>query len=49
MCHTGRMGKRRETREKIEAQIIELGRRHLATEGAAGLSLRAIHVIKTSP
>jgi AcrR family transcriptional regulator len=36
------MGKRRETREKIEAQIIELGRRHLATEGAAGLSLRAI-------
>ena len=36
------MGKRRDTREKIEAQIIELGRRHLATEGAAGLSLRAI-------
>src|SRR3954452_14785667 len=36
------MGKRQETREKIEAQIIELGRRHLVTEGAAGLSLRAI-------
>ena len=36
------MGKRQETREKIEAQIIELGRRHLATEGAAGLSLRAV-------
>jgi AcrR family transcriptional regulator len=36
------MGKRRDTREKIEAQIIELGRRHLATEGAAGLSLRAV-------
>jgi AcrR family transcriptional regulator len=36
------MGKRRESREKIEAQIIELGRRHLVTEGAAGLSLRAI-------
>ena len=36
------MGKRQETREKIEAQIIELGRRHLLTEGAAGLSLRAI-------
>ena len=36
------MGKRQETREKIEAQIIELGRRHLITEGAAGLSLRAI-------
>jgi AcrR family transcriptional regulator len=36
------MGKRQESRGKIEAQIIELGRRHLATEGAAGLSLRAI-------
>jgi AcrR family transcriptional regulator len=36
------MGKRQDTREKIEAQIIELGRRHLVTEGAAGLSLRAI-------
>ena len=36
------MGKRQETREKIEAQIIELGRRHLVTEGAAGLSLRAV-------
>jgi len=42
LCHTGRMGKRQESREKIEAQIIELGRRHLVTEGAAGLSLRAI-------
>src|ERR1700722_5760402 len=36
------MGKRQETREKIEAQIIELGRCHLVTEGAAGLSLRAV-------
>src|SRR5690349_8887406 len=36
------MGKRQESREKIEAQIIEIGRRHLVTEGAAGLSLRAI-------
>src|SRR5690348_10582549 len=36
------MGKRQESREKIEAQIIELGRRHLVTEGAAGLSLRAV-------
>jgi AcrR family transcriptional regulator len=36
------MGKRQETRERIEGQIIELGRRHLVTEGAAGLSLRAI-------
>jgi AcrR family transcriptional regulator len=36
------MGKRQESRDRIEAQIIELGRRHLVTEGAAGLSLRAI-------
>ncbi|MGV0850203.1 TetR/AcrR family transcriptional regulator [Mycolicibacterium phlei] len=36
------MGKRQEGRERIEAQIIELGRRHLVTDGAAGLSLRAI-------
>jgi AcrR family transcriptional regulator len=36
------MGKRQEAREKIEAQIVELGRRHLVSEGAAGLSLRAI-------
>lgn len=36
------MGKRREARERIEAQIIELGRRYLADHGAAGLSLRAI-------
>ena len=36
------MGKRQETRDRIEAQIIEVGRRHLVTDGAAGLSLRAI-------
>jgi AcrR family transcriptional regulator len=36
------VGKRQESRERIEAQIIDLGRRHLVTEGAAGLSLRAI-------
>jgi AcrR family transcriptional regulator len=36
------MTKRRETRERIETQIIELGRRHLVEHGAAGLSLRAI-------
>jgi AcrR family transcriptional regulator len=36
------VGKRQETRDRIESQIIELGRRHLVTEGAAGLSLRAI-------
>lgn len=36
------MGKRQEARGRIEAQIIEIGRRHLVTDGAAGLSLRAI-------
>jgi AcrR family transcriptional regulator len=41
-CHTGAMGKRQDTRDRIERQIIELGRRHLVTEGATGLSLRAI-------
>jgi AcrR family transcriptional regulator len=42
LCHTGSVGKRQETRDRIEGQIIELGRRHLITDGAAGLSLRAI-------
>lgn len=36
------MGKRQESRQRIEAQIIELARRQLATVGAAGLSVRAI-------
>lgn len=36
------MGKRRESRERMEARIVELGRRHLVDHGAAGLSLRAI-------
>ncbi|ORA22762.1 TetR/AcrR family transcriptional regulator [Mycobacterium aquaticum] len=36
------MGKRQESRERIETAIIEIGRRHLVTEGAAGLSLRAV-------
>ncbi|MDV3126230.1 TetR/AcrR family transcriptional regulator [Mycobacterium sp. 21AC1] len=36
------MGKRQDSRERIEAAIIEIGRRHLAVDGAAGLSLRAI-------
>jgi AcrR family transcriptional regulator len=36
------MGKRQESREQIEARIIELGRSHLVDRGAAGLSLRAI-------
>lgn len=42
MCETGLMAKRRDSRERIEAQIIQLGRRHLVEHGAAGLSLRAI-------
>ncbi len=42
LCHTGDMGKRQDARDRIESQIVELGRRHLVTEGAAGLSLRAI-------
>ena len=42
LCHTESVGKRQETRDRIEGQIVELGRRHLITEGAAGLSLRAI-------
>ena len=36
------MGKRQESREQIQARIVELGRRHLVDRGAAGLSLRAI-------
>jgi AcrR family transcriptional regulator len=36
------MGKRQQARDRVEAQIIELGRQHLVTDGAAGLSLRAI-------
>jgi AcrR family transcriptional regulator len=36
------VGKRQDSRERIEARIIELGRRHLVTAGPADLSLRAI-------
>lgn len=36
------MGKRQESRDRIERQLVDLGRRHLATTGAAGLSVRAI-------
>ena len=36
------MGKRQESREQIEARIVELGRRQLLDRGAAGLSVRAI-------
>jgi AcrR family transcriptional regulator len=42
LCKNGQMAKRRESRERIEAQIIEFGRRHLVEHGAARLSLRAI-------
>jgi AcrR family transcriptional regulator len=42
LWQTAVVGKRQEGRERIEASIIEIGRRHLVTEGAAGLSLRAI-------
>jgi len=42
LCQTDYVGKRQESREQIEDQIVELGRRHLVDRGAAGLSLRAI-------
>jgi AcrR family transcriptional regulator len=42
LCLTESVGKRQDTRGRIEAQIIESGRQQLSAEGAAGLSLRAI-------
>jgi AcrR family transcriptional regulator len=42
LCQTGQVAKRRDSRERIQAQIIELARRHLVEHGAAGLSVRAI-------
>lgn len=36
------MGIRHDSRVRMEARIIEVGRRHLITDGPAGLSLRAI-------
>jgi AcrR family transcriptional regulator len=42
LCQTDRVGKRQESREQIEARIVELGRRQLIDRGAAGLSVRAI-------
>ncbi len=42
MCQTAGMGRRQDSRDLIERQIVELGRAHLSTHGAAGLSLRAI-------
>lgn len=42
MCQTGWVGRRSDSREHIEAKILELGRRQLVERGAAGISLRAI-------
>lgn len=42
MCETASVGKRQDARDRIERRIIELARRQLATDGAAGLSVRAI-------
>ena len=42
MCQTGRVGKRQDSREQLEEKIVDLGRRQLVDQGAAGLSLRAI-------
>jgi AcrR family transcriptional regulator len=36
------MGIRQDGRARMEAQIVEVGRRHLITDGPSGLSLRAI-------
>jgi AcrR family transcriptional regulator len=42
LCDTRSVGKRQESRDRIERQIVELGRRQLAETGAAGLSVRAV-------
>lgn len=42
MCQTGHVGKRQDSRERLEEKIVDLGRRQLIDHGAAGLSLRAI-------
>ncbi|KUI38176.1 TetR family transcriptional regulator [Mycobacterium sp. IS-1496] len=36
------MGIRQDSRARMEMQIVEVGRRHLITDGPSGLSLRAI-------
>jgi AcrR family transcriptional regulator len=36
------VGKRQDARDRVERRIVELGRARLVTDGAAGLSLRAI-------
>ncbi len=42
MCKTCGVGKRQDSREQMEARIVELGRRQLVERGAAGLSVRAV-------
>jgi AcrR family transcriptional regulator len=42
LCQTNGVGRRQDSREQIEARIVELGRRQLVERGAAGLSVRAI-------
>ena len=42
LCETRRVGKRQDSRDRIEARIVELGREQLGTVGAAALSVRAI-------
>ena len=42
MCKTCSVGKRQDSREQMEARIVELGRRQLVERGAAGLSVRAV-------
>jgi AcrR family transcriptional regulator len=42
LCHTRPVGKRQESRDRIERQLVALGRRQLTATGAAGLSVRAI-------
>jgi AcrR family transcriptional regulator len=42
LCDNRFVGKRQETRDRIERDIVAVGRRHLVVDGAAGLSLRAI-------
>lgn len=42
LCQTRAMGKRADSRRRIEADILTLARAQLVTEGAAGLSVRAI-------
>ena len=42
------LGKRARNRLAVEAQILRVARRHLVTDGAASLSLRAVAQIKAT-